>query len=892
MARVFISHSSRDNAAAERLKTWLGQQGFETPFLDFDKHAGIPVGANWEQTLYRKIEQCEAVIIVHTANWMDSKWCFAEFTQARALGKPIFPVIETPTGETFIAQDIQSLNLQSDRDGGLAQLANELTEIALDSQGGFAWNKNRPPYPGLLAFEEEDAPVYFGRDDEIRRLIERLNARRAQGGAQILALLGASGSGKSSLLRAGVVPRLKRDPRNWIVLPPMRPQPEPLDALAVSLAVAHDPGGDWRLLRDRLNGPEAVRHLRDKLADIRVARAANNARILLPVDQGEELFTVVEPAAADRFLDLLSAAARDELPLITVLAMRSDFLGRLQQASHLTARFEEFSLGPLPRSRYRQIIEGPARIAGIKVDDELVARATADAETDDALPLLAFALRELHDRHGGDSRLTIEEYLSLGDPRAGLTPLENAVRRAADATVADANPESAELAALRRAFVQSLVMVNQDGEYARRSARWANIPGQAQRLLERFADARLLVLREEDGERLVEVAHEALLRKWPQLTAWLDEAREFLIGRQQLERDLHDWQTVASDRQTAALLGGLKLERARSWLLVRGDQLTAEQRQFIEQSSAHAEREAGRRRAVRTWTMRATVLALAIVSGLAYLANDQRLVAEQAQRDADNQRLAAEQAQRDADNQRLAAEQAQRDAEAAARAQLDEAMHPKFPAAIVKALDKISGGGADIGTVWPEIDGWHTLIDSEYGPVIITGEMGKGRVLAVGHDALLQRADTTAPLLENAFAWLDGREGGRVGLTTSHGEWLRDEDANELENQLQGWGFDVQRLDRLVDAANLASLDVLVIGNAWCPLEAEELQAIADFVDDGGGLALAGLGWSWRQYLTDGRFDCPAERQAAAFAPDVMANYPMNQIGALFGIEFGTEEPM
>lgn len=865
MARVFISHSSRDNAAAERLKAWLGEQGFETPFLDFDKHAGIPVGANWEQTLYREIEQCEAVIIVHTSNWMDSKWCFAEFTQARALGKPIFPVIETPTGETFIAQDIQSLNLQSDRDGGLAQLADELTEIALDSQGGFAWDKDRPPYPGLLAFEEEDAPVYFGRDDEIRRLIERLNARRAQGGAQILALLGASGSGKSSLLKAGVVPRLKRDQRNWIVLPPMRPQPDPVDALAASLAVAHDPGGDWRLLRDRLNGPEAVRHLRDKLADIRVAGAANNARILLPIDQGEELFTVVKPAAADRFLDLLSAAAREELPLITVLAMRSDFLGRLQQASHLTARFEEFSLGPLPRTRYRQIIEGPARIGGIEVDDELVARAIADAETGDALPLLAFALRELYDRHGGDGRLTIEEYLSRGDPGAGLTPLDNAVRRAADATLADANPESAELAALRRAFVQSLVMVNQEGEYARRRARWADLPGKAHRLVERFADARLLVLAEAAGERVVEVAHEALLRKWPQLTAWLDEAREFLIGRQQLERDLHDWQTVASDKRTAALLSGLKLERARSWLLARADQLTAEQRQFIEASSQHAEREAGRRRAVRAWTMRAAVLALVVVSGLAYLANDQR----------------------------LAAEKARRDAEAAARAKLDEAMHPKFPAVIHAALDEIGSGGAVIGTVRPEsasADGWHTLIKRQDEPVIMTGEIGLGRVLAVGHEALLQRAATTAPLLENAFAWLDGREGrGRVGLTTSHGEWIAGQAAHELTDQLQGWGFDVQPLDRPVDAASQASLDVLVIGNAWCPLAAEELQAIADFVRDGGGLALGGLGWSWRQYLTDDRFVCPAERLEAAFAPDVMANYPMNQIGALFGIEFGNE---
>ena len=103
MARVFISHSSRDGEPATRIKAWLGEQGFETPFLDFDKHAGIAPGADWEKTLYREIEQSEAIIIVQTPNWLDSKWCFAEYTQARALGKPIFPVIEAPTGETLIA---------------------------------------------------------------------------------------------------------------------------------------------------------------------------------------------------------------------------------------------------------------------------------------------------------------------------------------------------------------------------------------------------------------------------------------------------------------------------------------------------------------------------------------------------------------------------------------------------------------------------------------------------------------------------------------------------------------------------------------------------------------------------------------------------------------------
>jgi predicted AAA+ superfamily ATPase len=103
-----------------------------------------------------------------------------------------------------VANDIQCLDLRKDREGGLERLARELTRIALDSRGGFDWDRARPPFPGLLTYDEGDAAVYFGRDDDIRRLIERLNARRAQGGTKLVALLGASGSGKSSLMRAGV----------------------------------------------------------------------------------------------------------------------------------------------------------------------------------------------------------------------------------------------------------------------------------------------------------------------------------------------------------------------------------------------------------------------------------------------------------------------------------------------------------------------------------------------------------------------------------------------------------------------------------------------------------------------------------------------------------------
>ena len=122
MARIFISHSSRDDESAGRIIAWLKAHGFEEIFLDIDKHGGILPGAEWERTLYREIARSQAVILIVTANWHASRWCWSEFTQARALGKAIFPIIETPTGETMVAPDIQHLDLTSDREGGLERL--------------------------------------------------------------------------------------------------------------------------------------------------------------------------------------------------------------------------------------------------------------------------------------------------------------------------------------------------------------------------------------------------------------------------------------------------------------------------------------------------------------------------------------------------------------------------------------------------------------------------------------------------------------------------------------------------------------------------------------------------------------------------------------------------
>jgi hypothetical protein len=502
MSHIFISHSSRDGEQAAQLLTWLHANGFSQTFLDFDKHAGLAPGSDWERTLYREITAAEAVILILTKNWFDSKWCFAEFTQARALGKAIYPLIEAPTGETFVSRDIQHLDLLKDREGGLARLARELTEVVLNARGGFSWEHTRPPYPGLPAFDEADAAIYFGRDDDIRRLIERLNARRSQGGAKLVAVLGASGSGKSSLLRAGVLPRLKRDKRNWITLPPFRPQLHPLEELAQAVAIAFGPGADWRQWREAFAAEDLTRVLSDLARDIRAAHGANEAQILITVDQAEELFGAAEKTEAEKFLRVINGLLDERLPFLVVTALRSDYLGQLQQAPALTAPFEEFSLKPMPLARVRDIILGPARVAGLTVDDALVMAAMNDAATDDALPLLAFALRELYDRFGQSGRLTVEAYKSLGDDTAQLSPLENAVRRKADEVLSAVKPAPEDLQVLKEAFVPAMVRVNAEGEYVRRPARFDALPLNARLLVERLARARLLIIqRERDATR-------------------------------------------------------------------------------------------------------------------------------------------------------------------------------------------------------------------------------------------------------------------------------------------------------------------------------------------------------------------------------------------------------
>lgn len=599
MSRVFISHSNRDGAAARWLADWLIAQGFEAPFLDFDKHSGIPPGAEWERTLYREIASCQALLIVQSPDWNASRWCFAEFTQARSLGKPILQLVGAPQlasgaaaePQPPVCPDLQQLDLSADLNSALAALSEALVSLALHDRGGFRWDPQRSPYPGLLCFDQEDAAIYFGRDQEISQLIERLQALRMQGGGRLLLVLGASGTGKSSLLRAGLLPRLARSGHQWLPLRPFRPQRAPCAALALALASGLGEGSDPQRLERELRAADGEGRLDAVFGDLattlrRHARAPE-ATVLISVDQAEELFTLVEPEEADLFFRLISASVQASDSMQVLLTLRSDFLGRIQAAAGLNAPLLEVSLSPLPAERIAEIIRGPAQVAGLTVEDAFVQAAIHDAKVADAMPLLAFALRQIHEHGGGDRLLTLADYRALGDPVAQLSPLENAVRRAADGVIALSQPSPGEREALRDAFVPALVRINDQNDYTRRPARWSNLPPLALPLLERLVNARLLTVSDRDGERWLEVAHEALLRKWPLLRHWLDEVREMLLGCQQLEADLEQWQQAQLDQKTAHLLSGHKLLRAHSWLNTRRAQFSPELATFIEASQAH-----------------------------------------------------------------------------------------------------------------------------------------------------------------------------------------------------------------------------------------------------------------------------------------------------------------
>jgi energy-coupling factor transporter ATP-binding protein EcfA2 len=463
MARIFVSYATPDRAIADEVSSWLRAAGHE-PFLDSDLRGGISVGEDWKQRLYQELREVDAVIGVVTSSFVASNWCSAELGIADALGCRLMP-LRAETGIMHpLMKDLQYADYQADPQQARDRV---LQAVRLLEGDGGTWREGENPFPGLEPFTAALSRVFFGRAAEAREVGNRLRARGATGG--MLAIVGPSGCGKSSLLNAGVAPLLAADPA-WLTVPSLVPGSDPLAGLARALAsTATGLGLDWSVsdVRGRLEtGTHGLRRVADDL--LTAGPGTRQRRLLVAIDQTEELFTRTAPTVLRGFAQLI----RDTVagPVQVVAAMRSEFLDDLREHPALArVPIEVYALAPLDREMLRDVIEQPAKVARLRLENGLAAALVADTGGGEALPLLAFTLRQLADGLSPGGTLTLSRYHDLGGVRGALT-------RHADAALAEAVRVSSLTEREVLAGLTRLVTIDETGRRARRRIKLTGLP--------------------------------------------------------------------------------------------------------------------------------------------------------------------------------------------------------------------------------------------------------------------------------------------------------------------------------------------------------------------------------------------------------------------------------
>jgi WD40 repeat protein len=692
MASIFLSHSSHNDDRADEIKRWLAANGWDDVFLDRDPERGIVAGQRWKEALQKAAHQCEVVVALISPEWLASAWCKAEIDAARLMGKKVIVALigVDKSKVPLELADEQWVDLDGDPDAR-TRLKEGLKRAGLDPSS-FPFEEGRRPYPGFAFLEEKDAAIFFGRDAQIVRGLDAMRGLVRAGVERMLVILGASGSGKSSFLRAGLWPRLKRDQRTWLPLPIIRPERAVISGkfgLTQSLhQVISEPAfaDEFRkraLPRSRAAIQEFIETedgLLNILSALRAIAQASGVSgeivspptIVLAVDQGEELFNEEGRAEAKRFVDILIRMKVDPGTLF-LFAMRSDAFPQLQTDPSLAQLSKAtFTLDMMLEGSYRAVIEGPAQLVKpnpLRIDPQLTDALLEDLSGQDALPLLAFTLAYLYEQYAVDNRLDLPGYNKLGR-LAGV--IDATVREAFAQGSAQGelpNDAKAQIALARAAFIPHLARVNAAGQFVRRVATRDEIPVEARPLIDRFAERRLLIRdrRKIAGQEteVIEVAHEALLREWRELHEALVEEREFLASKGQLEQDVAEWRAASERRKAGALLSGNKLLRARDWLAARPQDLFPEERQFIEASSQHEFRQVRRKRlAAGVAFILISIFAIAaLVFGFdAWRKRDE---ASEALKVADHQREEALKAQAETVRERDAAEERLKEAQIA-----------------------------------------------------------------------------------------------------------------------------------------------------------------------------------------------------------------------------------
>lgn len=439
------------------------------------------------------------------------------------------------------------------------------------------------PYRGLEAFREKDARFYFGREADTNALRKKVTQQ------PFTAVIGASGSDKSSLVLAGVIPALRRT-GNWLIAA-CRPKKQPFYELAACLVpLLYD--DELELIKRTRQCATDLRAGELSLSDLirRIMQKRGAQRFLLLVDQFEELYTLNADTEARCFIDLLLKAGETEL-LSAVITMRADFL---ETALHYGVFAEALKkaliiVPPINEHGLREAVEKPAELFKVGFASGLVDLIIRDVGQEPGnLPLLEFCLTQLWER---------QEFREINhDAYKAIGGVQQALANHADAVYAEFTEQEQEQ--LRHIFLR-LVRPGQGTEDTRQVASLEQIRAEDRALVTRLADKRLIVTGrdEERGEETVEVVHEALIRRWQTLRQWVYEEREFLVWQEKLRVLLEQWEE--SGRDEGALLRGLPLDEALRWEKTHAVHLTDEKRELIAASEKLRERERKKREIAR-----------------------------------------------------------------------------------------------------------------------------------------------------------------------------------------------------------------------------------------------------------------------------------------------------
>ena len=509
-----------------------------------------------------------------------------------------------PDLATITARFLPTLGLENE-----PQISARLLELAATVRREDAPASGLPPYKGLHYFDESDAELFFGREALTALLAARLT-ERADSTQRFLAVVGASGSGKSSVVRAGLIPALRWQPSSsgWPIFV-ITPTAHPLENLAAVLRGEPPTGLPARkLVKELAQQPDRLdRALQDAAANAAVAHT------LLVIDQFEELFTLCRGEEEQgAFVQNLITACQDRGSAVILPILRADFYAhcaRFEGFRQLLAQHQEY-IGPMTADELRCAIEEPARQGHWELEPGLVDLLLHDVGADaghspepGALPLLSHALLVTWERRRGRT-LTLSGYTASGGVRGAIAETAESVfydqldrdqrqiARHIFLRLTELGGDNTQADTRRRVSIDELLSCPKEQAWPEEQA-CSSGQEAVHQVLSALADARLITT----DQNAVEVAHEALIREWPTLRGWLEEDREGLRLHRHLTEAAQEWEALGRD--PGILYRGARLAQAVEWAATHPDILNEGERVFLDASQALAEREARDRESQR-----------------------------------------------------------------------------------------------------------------------------------------------------------------------------------------------------------------------------------------------------------------------------------------------------